>query len=185
MRNHRRCSKLHGRFRLQESRESMTVEMVTTKEDGDEDGFESTEVLAWKATESRNELQKQKVSEQDTFPESPAEGAKKSQTTRSTESEAQRATNEQPRVAEVTKIETSKINHEVVNDTWSKKLESQKFYRGQVVTTCEQAADSFFPRPYCEDRNITRQKPEDTLESCGMWRKRRSNSKESKPQISV
>ena len=33
-------------------------EMVTTKQDGDEDGFESTEVSASKATESRNEVQK-------------------------------------------------------------------------------------------------------------------------------
>ena len=62
----------------------------------------------------------------DTFPESPAEGAsKKPQATRSTESEAQR-TNEQSRVAEVTKIETSKINHEVVNVTRSKTSESQQ-----------------------------------------------------------
>ena len=45
-----------------------------------------------------------------TFPESPAEGAsKKSQTTRRTESEAQRATNELSRVAEVTKMERSKL----------------------------------------------------------------------------
>ena len=34
------------------------VEMVTTKQDGDEDSFESTEVLASKATESCNEVQK-------------------------------------------------------------------------------------------------------------------------------
>ena len=54
----RRCSKLFIRFRLQKSRESMTngVEMRTTKQDGDEDSFESTEVSAWKATESRNEI---------------------------------------------------------------------------------------------------------------------------------
>ena len=32
--------------------------MVTTKQDGDEDSFESTEVSASKATESRNEVQK-------------------------------------------------------------------------------------------------------------------------------
>ena len=61
------------------------------------------------------------------MPEAPAEEAsKKSQTTRSTESEAQRATNEQSRVAGVTKIETSKINHEVVDDTRSKTSESQQ-----------------------------------------------------------
>ena len=87
----------------------MTMEVRTTKQDGDEDSLESTEVSVQKATESRNGVQK--VSE-DTFPEAPAEeSSKKSQTTRSTESEAQRATNEQSRVAEVTKIETSKINH--------------------------------------------------------------------------
>ena len=34
------------------------VEMRTTKQDGDEDSFESTEVSAWKTTESRNEVQK-------------------------------------------------------------------------------------------------------------------------------
>ena len=33
------------------------VEMRTTKQDGDEDSFESTEVSAWKAFESRNEVQ--------------------------------------------------------------------------------------------------------------------------------
>ena len=38
---------------------------------------------------------------------------------------AQRATNEQSRVAEVTKIWTSKINHEVVNVTRSNTSESQ------------------------------------------------------------
>ena len=114
-RNNRRCSKLHISFRLQTR---------TTKQDGDEHSFESTEVSARKATESRNEVQK--VSERDTFPEAPAEGtSKKLQTTRSTESEVQRATNEQSRVAEVTKIETPKINHEVVNDTRSKTSESQ------------------------------------------------------------
>ena len=32
--------------------------MVTTKQDGDEDSFESTEVSASKATDSRNEVQK-------------------------------------------------------------------------------------------------------------------------------
>ena len=90
--------------------------MVTTKQDGDEDSFESTEVSASKATESRNEVQKV------------GEGrcaSKKSQTTRNTESGALRATNEQSRVAEVTKIETSKVNHEVVNDTRSNTSESQ------------------------------------------------------------
>ena len=71
-------------------------------------------------------IEVQKFSE-DTFPEAPAEeSSKKSQTTRSTESEVQRATNEQSRVAEVTKIETSKINHEVVNVTRSKTSESQQ-----------------------------------------------------------
>ena len=34
------------------------VEMRTTNQDGDEDSFESTEVSAWKATESGNEVQK-------------------------------------------------------------------------------------------------------------------------------
>ena len=34
------------------------VEMRTTMQDGDEDCFESTEVSAWKATESRNGVQK-------------------------------------------------------------------------------------------------------------------------------
>ena len=34
------------------------VETRTTKQDGEEDSFESTEVSAWKATESRNEVQK-------------------------------------------------------------------------------------------------------------------------------
>ena len=34
------------------------VEMVTTKPDGDEDSFASTDVSASKATESRNEVQK-------------------------------------------------------------------------------------------------------------------------------
>ena len=33
------------------------VEMRTTKQDGDEDSFESTDVSAQKATESRNEVQ--------------------------------------------------------------------------------------------------------------------------------
>ena len=47
------------------------------------------------------------------------------QTIGSTESEAQRPTNELSRVAEVTKIETSKIKNEVVNDTRSKTSESQ------------------------------------------------------------
>ena len=42
------------------------------------------------------------------------------------EATMQRATNEQSRVAEVTKIETSKINHEVVNVTRSKTPESQQ-----------------------------------------------------------
>ena len=79
------------------------VEVRTRKQDGDEDSFESTEVSVCKATESRNEVQK--VSG-DAFPEAPAEeSSKKSQTTRRTESEAQKATNEQSRVAEVTKIE--------------------------------------------------------------------------------
>ena len=98
--------------------------MRTTKQDGDEDSIESTEVSVWKASESRNGVQK--VSE-DTFPEAPPkESTKKAQTTRSTESEAQRATNEQSRVAEVTKIESSKINHEVVNDRRSKTSEAQQ-----------------------------------------------------------
>ena len=44
---------------------------------------------------------------------------------RSTESEAQGTMNEQSRVAEVTKIETSKINDEVVNVTRNKSSESQ------------------------------------------------------------
>ena len=80
------------------------VKMRATKQDGDEDSLESTEVSVQKATESRNKVQK--VSE-DTFPEAPAEeSSKKSQTTRSTESEAQKATNEQSKIAEVTKIET-------------------------------------------------------------------------------
>ena len=48
------------------------VEARTTKQDGDEDSLESTEVSAKQATESRNEVQK--VSE-DTFPEAPAEEA--------------------------------------------------------------------------------------------------------------
>ena len=101
------------------------VEMVTTKQYGDDNSCESTEVSAWKTNDSRNEVQK--VSEKDTFPESPAEGAiEKSQTLRSTESETQRATNEQSQVAEVTEIETSKINHEVVNDTRSETSESQQ-----------------------------------------------------------
>ena len=39
---------------------------------------------------------------------------------------AQRATNEQYRVAEVTKIGTSKINHEVVNVTRNTTSESQQ-----------------------------------------------------------
>ena len=61
------------------------------------------------------------------MPEAPSEeSSKKSQTTRSTESEAQRATNEKSRVAEVTKIETSKIDHEVANDPRSKTSESQQ-----------------------------------------------------------
>ena len=51
------------------------------------------------------------------------EPSKKSQTTQSTESDAQRATNEESRVAEVTKIE---ITNEVVNDTRSKTSESQQ-----------------------------------------------------------
>ena len=34
------------------------VEMRTTKQDGDEDNFESTEVSVWKATECRNEVEK-------------------------------------------------------------------------------------------------------------------------------
>ena len=34
------------------------LEMVTTKKDGDEDSFESTQVSASKATQSRNEVQK-------------------------------------------------------------------------------------------------------------------------------
>ena len=68
------------------------------------------------------------------MPEAPGEeSSKKSQTTRSTESEVQRATTEQSRVAEVTKTETSKINHEVVNVT-------AKLYRGQNVTISEQSA---------------------------------------------
>ena len=50
MRNHRRCSKLNISFRPQESKKSMTMES--------RDSFESTEVSAWKATESRNEVQK-------------------------------------------------------------------------------------------------------------------------------
>ena len=61
------------------------------------------------------------------IPEASSEGAsKKLQTTRSTESEVQRATNEKSRVAEVTKTETSKINHEVINVTRSKSSESQQ-----------------------------------------------------------
>ena len=61
------------------------------------------------------------------MPEATAEeSSKKSRTTRSTESEDQIATNEQSRVAEVTKIETSKINHEVVNVTRSKTSDSQQ-----------------------------------------------------------
>ena len=94
------------------------VDMVTTKQYGDDKSCESTEVSAWKTNESRNEVQK--VSEKDTFPESPAEGVRR------TESETQRATNEQSQVAEVTEIETSKINHEVVNDTRSETSESQQ-----------------------------------------------------------
>ena len=90
------------------------VEMVTTKQDGDEDSFESTEVSASKATESRNEVQK--VSEK-----TPSQNHQK------------RATNEQSRVAEVTKIETSKIKQDVG-------VTAEKFYRGQVVTTSQQAA---------------------------------------------
>ena len=45
---------------------------------------------------------------------------------RSTESEVQRATNEKSKVAEVTKIETSKINHEVINVTRSNTSESKQ-----------------------------------------------------------
>ena len=45
MRNKRRCSKLHIMFRLQKSRvHDNGVEVWTTKQDGDEDNFESTEV---------------------------------------------------------------------------------------------------------------------------------------------
>ena len=60
-------------------------------------------------------------------PKAPAEGtSKKLQRTRSTESEVQRATNEQSRVAEVTKMETPKINHEVVKVMRSKTSEPQQ-----------------------------------------------------------
>ena len=58
----------------------------------------------------------------------------------------QRAANVKSRVAEVTKIEASMINQEVVNDTRSKTSESQQEVQprssteGQVVTTSEQAA---------------------------------------------
>ena len=100
------------------------VQMRTTKQDGDEDSFESTEVSVWKATESRDKVQK--ISEGD-IPEAPSEGtSNKLQTTRSTESEVQRATNEKSKVGEVTKTDTSKINHEVINVTGSKTSESQQ-----------------------------------------------------------
>ena len=57
------------------------VEIRTTKQDGDEDSFKSTEVSVWKSTESRDDVQ---MSSEDTFPEAPAEeSSKKSQTTRS------------------------------------------------------------------------------------------------------
>ena len=58
------------------------------------------------------------------------------------------------RVAEETKIDTSKINHEVVNVTRSKSSESQqessaaKFYRGQVVTTSEQCTEESHTRAF-------------------------------------
>ena len=65
---------------------------------------------------------------------------------------AQRATNVRSRVPEVTKFETSKINHEVVNVTRSKTSVSQqessvaKLYRGQVVTTVEPSTDGSHTR---------------------------------------
>ena len=52
----RRCSKLNIRFRLQRVHDNGI--MRTPTQDGDEKSFESTEVSAYKATESRDEVQK-------------------------------------------------------------------------------------------------------------------------------
>ena len=119
--------KLHMRSRIAEEPRvhDNGVEMRNTKQDGDEDSFESTAVSAKKAKNLAMKFSRRSVKEH--FPEEPSEGtSKKLQTTRSTESEVQRATNEKSRVAEVTKIGTSKTNHEVANVTRSNTPESQQ-----------------------------------------------------------
>ena len=94
---------------------------------------------------------------------------------RSAESEAQRAPNEKSRVTEVTKTETSKVNHGVVNVTRSKTSKSQqessaaKFYRGQVVTTSEQSAveshtSAFHADSSCQAAGLEQQSDQSTCE---------------------
>ena len=87
------------------------------------DSFESTEVSASKATESRNEVQK--VSEK-----TPSQNHQQKERARShkqhevrNQKRRERRTNSPESL--VTKIETSKMNHEVVNDTRGKTSESQ------------------------------------------------------------
>ena len=85
------------------------------------------------AAEEQQQFEEKAVKNQDEDEvESHVDEAKKLQTTRSTESEVQRATNEKSRVAEVTKTETSKIYHEVVNVTRS---HSRKFSREVLLRT--------------------------------------------------
>ena len=98
--------------------------MVTTKQDGDVDSFESTEVSASKATESCNEVQKVREGTHSQNHQQKERARSHKQHEVRNQNRSERRTNN-PWSAEVTKIETSKNSHEVVNDTRSKTSESQ------------------------------------------------------------
>ena len=111
------------------------------------------------------------------MPEAPAEeSSKKSQTTRSTESEVQRATNEQSRVAEVTKTVTSKINHEVVNVTRSKTSESQQKVQPPSYTEDKSCQPVNNPQWRATPEHFTQQPPScrSREQSAFEWQARRT-----------
>ena len=93
--------------------------MGNTEQDGDEDIIESTDVSAKKATESRNEVQK--VSEGTL-----SQKHQQNERARNHKQHEARAEGDERTVSEVTKIGTSKINHEVVDVSRSHSSESQQ-----------------------------------------------------------
>ena len=142
MRNNRRCSKLHIRSRIAEEQRvhDNGVEMRNTKQDGDEDSFESTEVLS----EEGNRIS-QRIFGRSVMEHLPRSTSRRGEQEVKQQEARVRTTNERFRVAEVTKIGTCKIDHEVVKVTRSNTSESQQEVQprnsteDKVVTTSEQS----------------------------------------------